>query len=74
MIVKNFDRVLDGDPPTVFGDGTQALDYVFVGTPSARRFGRSMPDVSGEVFNIGSGVPTAVNRSSISCSRLQAGR
>jgi UDP-glucose 4-epimerase len=61
VIVKNFDRLLDGHPPTVFGDGTQALDYVFVEDAVDAAIRALDSDVSGEVFNIGSGVPTTVN-------------
>ena len=30
MIVKNFERIRRGESPVVFGDGEQALDYVYV--------------------------------------------
>jgi len=30
VVVRNFERLAAGEAPVVFGDGTQALDYVFV--------------------------------------------
>src|SRR5262249_59343500 len=30
VIVKNFERLLSSDPAVVYGDGRQALDYVYV--------------------------------------------
>lgn len=61
VIVKTFERLLDGAPPTVYGDGTQALDYVFVDDVVEATIRALEAEVSGEVFNIGSGVPTTVN-------------
>jgi UDP-glucose 4-epimerase len=60
VIVKNYQRLLRGEPPTVYGDGRQALDYVYVDDAVeaallALRAGRS-----GAVYNVGSGTATAV--------------
>ena len=55
---------LEGEPPTIFGDGKQTRDFVYVGNvvhanllaaraPAAR--------VAGQVFNIGSGRSVSVN-------------
>jgi UDP-glucose 4-epimerase len=30
VIVKNFERILRGEPPVIIGDGTQSLDYLYV--------------------------------------------
>src|ERR1044071_2888380 len=30
VIMKNFERIIAGEPPVIFGDGKQTLDYVFV--------------------------------------------
>ena len=30
VIVSNFERLLRGEAPTVYGDGEQALDYVYI--------------------------------------------
>jgi UDP-glucose 4-epimerase len=60
------DRILKGDPLTVFGDGAQTRDYVFVGdvaranvaaTTGELRTLRSIDDVA---FNVGTGVETSV--------------
>ena len=61
VIVKNFERLLDGQPPIVNGDGSQALDYVFVDDAVDAAIRALETEISGEVFNIGSGVPTTVN-------------
>ena len=61
VIVKNFERLLDGAPTTIYGDGTQKLDYVFVDDAVEAALQALATDISGEVFNIGSGEPTSVN-------------
>ncbi len=55
------DRVLSGCSPTVFGDGRQTRDYVFVGDIVAANLAAArIPTLSHAQFNIGSGVETSV--------------
>ncbi len=61
-------RLLDREPLTVFGDGDQTRDYVFVrDVVSANLMVSDLPDARGSgidalAFNVGTGVGTAVNR------------
>lgn len=53
---------LNGKPFTVVGDGTQTRDFTFV-TDVARAFLQAAEsDLSGEIFNVGSGGTYSVNR------------
>jgi UDP-glucose 4-epimerase len=61
VIVKTFERLRRGEPPVVFGDGEQTLDYVFVDDVVDATLAALMPGANGEVINIGSGRPTTVN-------------
>ncbi|HRY85748.1 MAG TPA: SDR family oxidoreductase [Candidatus Omnitrophota bacterium] len=55
-------QMLHKKPFTVVGDGTQTRDFVFV-TDVAKAFWKAAnADISGEIFNIGSGSPVSVNR------------
>ncbi|MDQ1402003.1 MAG: UDP-glucose 4-epimerase [Actinomycetota bacterium] len=54
-------RLLAGEPCTVFGDGTQTRDFVFV-DDVVDAFARAAEKGSGLVINIGTGVETSVNR------------
>lgn len=54
-------RALDGEPITIFGDGEQTRDFVFVGDVSRAIRQAASRDFSGEVFNIGSASETSVN-------------
>jgi UDP-glucose 4-epimerase len=60
VIVKNVGRLLAGERPIVFGDGKQALDYVFVDDVVDATLRAMESDVNGETLNIGSGRPTTV--------------
>jgi UDP-glucose 4-epimerase len=61
VIVRNYERLLRGQPPTVCGDGSQALDYVYVddAVEAALRALRSSP--AGAVYNVGSGAGTTID-------------
>jgi UDP-glucose 4-epimerase len=48
-------RLLAGQPPTIFGDGEQRRDFVYVGDIVAGCLGAMEPNAGGRVFNIGSG-------------------
>ena len=53
-------RLLDGGRPTIFGDGRQTRDYIFVGDIVAANLAvAAHPEAYGE-FNIGTGVETSV--------------
>lgn len=53
-------RLLAGDPCTIFGDGSQTRDYVFV-DDVVDAFVRAADRGSGLLANIGTGVETSVN-------------
>jgi UDP-glucose 4-epimerase len=60
-------RILDGRPLTVFGDGRQTRDYVFVRDVASATFlavTHSLPQperLDARAFNVGTGIGTSVN-------------
>jgi UDP-glucose 4-epimerase len=55
------DRVLAGQRPTVFGDGRQTRDYVYVGDiVAANRAAAAATDLPHEIYNIGTGTEVDV--------------
>jgi UDP-glucose 4-epimerase len=60
VIVKNFEAMLRGEAPVVYGDGKQTLDYVFVDDAVEATLAALTTQHAGEVFNIGSGAGTPV--------------
>jgi UDP-glucose 4-epimerase len=61
VIVKTLERLRGGEAPVVYGDGEQALDYVFVDDAVAATLAALAPAADGEVVNIASGAATTVN-------------
>jgi len=53
---------LAGVPFTVVGDGSQTRDFTFVSDVASAFLAAAHSDISGEIFNIGSGQTYAVNR------------
>jgi UDP-glucose 4-epimerase len=54
-------RMLEGKPSTIFGDGEQTRDYIFVGDVARANVAALAAKTSG-AFNIGTGVETSVNQ------------
>jgi UDP-glucose 4-epimerase len=54
-------RILAGQPCTIYGDGEQTRDYVYVGDVARANLAALKTPVSG-AFNIGTGVETSVNQ------------
>ena len=54
-------RILDGKPVTIYGDGTQSRDYVYVGDVVRAVVAAGKSSASGIALNIGTGIETNVN-------------
>jgi UDP-glucose 4-epimerase len=60
-------KILAGEPLTIYGDGEQTRDYVFVGDVARANIavaGATLPPASGlddRAFNVGTGLETSVN-------------
>jgi UDP-glucose 4-epimerase len=61
VIVSNFERIARAEEPTVYGDGEQALDYVFVDDAVAALLAMTARRHDGRTFNVASGRATSVN-------------
>lgn len=61
VIVKNFDRMLNGQKPADYGDGNQALDYAYVDDVVSALLFAMTGDDKFEVFNVRSGSTVSIN-------------
>jgi UDP-glucose 4-epimerase len=61
VIVANFERLRRGEAPVIFGDGRQALDYVYVDDVVDATIRAMESDLDGEILNVGSGIPTTID-------------
>lgn len=61
-IVENYDRIKRGEAPTIPGDGSEVHDYIHVADVARANVMAMASDVSGETFNVATGVATTVQR------------
>jgi len=56
------ERVMNGEPPVIFGDGEKTRDFIYVSdVVNANLLAAESERCAGEVFNIGSGKETSIN-------------
>lgn len=61
VMVRWLDRVANGEPPIIFGDGSQSMDFVFISDCARANILALKSDVSDDVFNIGTGIETSLS-------------
>ncbi len=63
VIAAFFGRIREGKPLTIFGDGEQTRDFVFVeDIVTANILAATQPTAAGEIFNIATGKENSVNQ------------
>jgi UDP-glucose 4-epimerase len=60
VIIKVLDRIAQGMPPVIFGDGSQSYDFVHVDDVARANILALQSDASDDFFNIGTGVKTTI--------------
>jgi UDP-glucose 4-epimerase len=60
VLVRWIDRVAHGQPPIIFGDGKQTMDWIYVEDVARAFLLAAASDASGEVFNVATGVETSL--------------
>lgn len=61
VIVKVLERITRGEAPVIFGDGSQAYDFVHVEDVARANILAMQSEATDEAFNIGCGVKTTIN-------------
>jgi UDP-glucose 4-epimerase len=62
VLIRWMDGIAAGKPPTIFGDGTDTMDFVHVEDIARANLLAAASSASDEVFNIGSGTETSLNQ------------
>jgi UDP-glucose 4-epimerase len=60
VMVRWMERIAQGKPPVIFGDGSQSMDFTFVDDAARACVVALASDVKDEVFNIGTGRSTTL--------------
>ncbi|HTU03013.1 MAG TPA: NAD-dependent epimerase/dehydratase family protein, partial [Candidatus Sulfotelmatobacter sp.] len=61
VLIRWMERIGEGLPPLILGDGTQTMDFVFVEDIARANVLAARASVSDEVFNVASGEETSLN-------------
>jgi UDP-glucose 4-epimerase len=61
VLIRWIDAIEAGQPPKIFGDGTQSMDFVYVEDVARANVAGLVADVTDEVFNVGTGIQTTLN-------------
>lgn len=60
VLVRWMERIDDGEPPLIFGDGTQTMDFVCVPDVARANVLAARSDVTEGVYNVASGTETSL--------------
>jgi UDP-glucose 4-epimerase len=60
VMIRWLDAIEAQQPPLIFGDGEQSMDFVYVGDVARANLLALQSDVTDEVFNVGTGVQTSL--------------
>ncbi|HYI93662.1 MAG TPA: NAD-dependent epimerase/dehydratase family protein [Bryobacteraceae bacterium] len=61
VLIRWLDAIDNGTSPLIFGDGQQAMDFVYVEDVARANLIAACSDVNDDVFNVGTGVQTSLN-------------
>jgi nucleoside-diphosphate-sugar epimerase len=61
VLIRWMDAIATGQPPKIFGDGTDSMDFVHVADIARANMLAAVSPLTDAVFNIGSGVETSLN-------------
>jgi nucleoside-diphosphate-sugar epimerase len=60
VLIRWMERIEAGQPPLILGDGLQTMDFVYTEDIARANLLAAADDVTGQVFNIGSGTETSL--------------
>jgi len=61
VLIRWMERIADGQPPLILGDGTQTMDFVFIEDIARANLLAANASITDEVFNVASGIETSLN-------------
>ena len=61
VLIRWMERIAAGQPPLIFGDGSQTMDFVYVEDVARANILAAKAPVTDEAFNVASGVETSLN-------------
>ena len=62
VLIRWMDRIAASEPPLIFGDGNQTMDFVYVEDVARANIRAAKANVTDEVFNVASGTEASLNQ------------
>ncbi len=62
VMMKMLDAIDKGESPKLYGDGSQAYDFVYVGDCAKANVCAMKADIAGQFYNVGTGVRTSIKQ------------
>lgn len=62
VMIRWLERLALGEPPVIFGDGSQTMDFLYVEDLARAYVMLAVSNVTGDVFNAGSGAETSLRQ------------
>jgi UDP-glucose 4-epimerase len=60
VLVRWMERITAGEPPLIFGNGAQTMDFVYIGDVARANVAAAESDATDAVFNVASGTETSL--------------
>lgn len=70
VLIRWMERIAQGEPPVIFGDGRQTMDFVYVGDVARANVLAARSTASDTVFNVASGQETSLNQLAARLTRI----
>lgn len=70
VLIRWMERIVNNQPPLIFGDGQQTMDFVYIEDIARANICAAKADVTDEVFNVASGTETSLNDLALSLARV----
>jgi UDP-glucose 4-epimerase len=70
VLIRWMERIINNQPPLIFGDGKQTMDFVYIEDIARANICAAKADVTDEVFNIASGTETSLNDLALSLAKV----
>ena len=73
VLIRWMERINAGQPPVIFGDGYQTMDFVYIEDVARATVLAAKADVTDEVFNVASGTETSLRQLAERLSHVMGG-
>ncbi|MBW4534569.1 MAG: NAD-dependent epimerase/dehydratase family protein [Pleurocapsa minor HA4230-MV1] len=70
VLIRWMERIANNQPPLIFGDGQQTMDFVYIEDIARANICAAKADVTDEVFNVASGTETSLNDLALSLAKV----